>query len=386
MNTRDLAGSSHESGDEMTATRAAVLREFGRPQQVEEVELRPPGPGEARVRLLAAGVCHSDVGQASGEWECPLPIVLGHEGCAVVEAVGADVSLAVGARVLLSLAPGCGLCAHCEGGHPIRCQVSLRAMGEGRLTTGSSPLRHAGESLATYSLLSCFAERAVVSGRSLIPIADDVPAEVAALVGCAVITGAGATIATIDVPAGSRGAVIGVGGVGVNAVAGARARGAAEIVAFDPSEERRESARRFGASAAVDVADADLIESLRAAAPDSGFDWTVVTVGSPEAMRLGVDLLRPGGQTAIVGLAPQGVPVPIDMLDLVTYERRIVGSAYGTISPRLLVPRILQLYRQGLLPLDELVSHRFPLEGINEAFELSARAGGLRAIIEFDGA
>lgn len=363
-----------------TTTRAAVLRAFGEPQRVEQVELRAPGTGEARVRLLAAGVCHSDVGQAAGEWSFPLPVVLGHEGAAIVEEVGPGAGIAVGTRVVLNLAPGCGACAHCHGGSPIRCQVSLAAMGEGRLTTGPSPI--AGGAIATYSLLSCFAEHAVVAARSLIPIPDDVPADVAALVGCAVITGIGAAIATIDVPAGSRGAVIGAGGVGVNAIQGARIRGASEIVALDPSPERRELAGRFGATRAVDVRDSDVVGAMRAAAPTAGLDWTIVTVGNVDAMRLGVELLRPGGTAAIVGLAPEGAPVPIDMLDLVTYERRIVGSAYGSAAPPILIPRIIDLYRSGALLLDELVSHRFPLEGINEAFALSERAGGLRPVIE----
>lgn len=365
-----------------TVTRAAVLRAFGQPQAVEQVELRQPGPGEARVRILAAGVCHSDVGQAAGEWAFPLPAVLGHEGAGIVEAVGPDVQVPVGTRVVLSLAPGCGACAHCQGGSPIRCQASLAAMGEGRLTTGPSPIEGSDGEIATYSLLSCFAEHAVVAARSLIAIPDDLPAGVAALVGCAVITGVGAAIATIEVPAGSRGAVIGAGGVGVNAIQGARIRGASEIVAFDPAGERRELAQRFGATSAIDVRDADVVDALRTAAPGAGFDWAIVTVGNVDAMRLGVDLLRPGGTAAIVGLAPEGMAVPIDMLDLVTYERRVVGSAYGSAPPPILIPKIIDLYRSGALLLDELVSHRFPLEGINEAFELSQRAGGLRAVLE----
>ena len=368
----------------MTAntTRAAVLRAFGRPQTIEEVGLRQPGAGEVRVRMLAAGVCHSDVGQAAGEWSHPLPVVLGHEGAAIVEAVGPGVRIPVGTRVILNLAPGCGACSHCHGGSPIRCQASLAAMGEGRLTTGPTPIEGKDGPVAAYSLLSCFAEHAVVAARSLIPIAPDVPADVAALVGCAVITGVGAAIATIDVPAGSRGAIIGAGGVGVNAIQGARIRGASEILALDPSEERRELALRFGATAVVDSRDSDVVDVLRSKAASDGLDWTIVTVGNADAIGLGVELLRPGGVAAIVGLAPEGEPVPIDTLGLVTYERRIVGSAYGSAAPPILIPRILDLYRSGALLLDELVSHRFPLEGVNEAFALSERAGGLRAVIE----
>jgi Zn-dependent alcohol dehydrogenase len=364
-------------------TRAAVLRAFREPQLVEEVELRRPGSGEVLVRMACAGVCHSDVGQADGEWSFPLPAVLGHEGSGTVAELGPGVvGLEPGQRVLLNLAPGCGTCRHCLAGRPILCQDSLDAMGEGRLTTGPTPIAGQGGPIATYSLLGCFAERAVVASRSIIPLPPGVPADVAALIGCAVITGVGAAIATVDVAAGSRGAVIGCGGVGVNAIQGARVRGAAKIVAIDPSAERREQASRFGATSGLDSSDVDAVQDLRARAAREGFDWAIVTVGSTEAMRLGVDVIRPGGVTVPVGLTPEAAPTPIDMLDLVTYEKRIVGSAYGTVSPLLLVPRIVGLYLEGRLLLDELVSHRFPLDGINEAFELSRRAGGLRPVLE----
>ena len=362
-------------------TRAAVLRAFGAPQEVEEVHLRSPGPGEALVKITAAGVCHSDVGQADGEWDFPLPAVLGHEGAGVVEQVGPDVAFEPGARVLLNSAPGCGRCGHCSGGRPILCQDSLDAMGEGRLTTGGSPISRADEPISAYSLLACFANHAVVAGRSLIALPDDVSDEVGALLGCAVITGVGAAVASIEVAPGSHGAVIGAGGVGINAIQGARAQGAAGVLAVDPSSDRLDWARRFGATELLDSRDSGRIAALRAAAPREGVDWAIVTVGRPEAMTLGIELLRPGGTVAMVGLAPQGRPVPVNMLDLVTYERRVVGSAYGTLSPPLLVERILDLYRAGALELDGLVADRFALDEINQAFERARAARGLRSVL-----
>ncbi len=363
-------------------TRAAVLREFGRPQTIEHVRLRDPGSGEILVRLEAAGVCHSDVGQADGDWPFPLPAVLGHEGAGVVEAVGPDVTgLDVGARVVLSSAPGCGACRHCVVGRPILCQRSLAAMSAGTLTTGSTPLESDDGQIAVYALLSCFADRAVVAARSAIALPDDVSFDVAALIGCAVITGVGAAIETIEIEAGSRGIVIGAGGVGVNAIQGARLRGATEILAADTLPERLEQAARFGATGRLDVRDDERLEELRRAAPESGFDWAIVTVGASDAVRLGVDLTRPGGTTCVVGLLPQDRPVPIDMLDLVTYEKRIVGSAYGSLDPRVLIPRIFGLYLDGRLLLDELVSARLPLEEINDAFDLSRRAEGVRPVL-----
>lgn len=365
-----------------TEATAAVLRAFEAPLTVEPVELRDPGPGEVRVRVVAAGVCHSDVGQADGEWAYPLPAVLGHEGAGIVEAVGAEVaSVAVGARVVLNLAPGCAACAHCLQGRPILCQDALDAMGDGRLMTGPSPITGSDGAIAAYSLLACFATHAVVAERSVIPLPDGVPAAIAALVGCAVITGVGAATETLDVRAGSRGAVIGIGGVGAAAVQGARLRGAAAIDAFDVEPERLEAGRRVGATGGVDVRDEGRLEALRSTARTDGYDWTIVTVGRADAVKLGVDLLRPGGTAAVVGLTPEGVETGIDMLDLVTFEKRVVGSALGSISPQLLMPRIARLYLEGRLELDALAAEPLPLEAINEAFAASRRAEGPRPVL-----
>jgi S-(hydroxymethyl)glutathione dehydrogenase/alcohol dehydrogenase len=363
-------------------TTAAVLKEFGRPQVVERIRVRDPGPGEVLVRLHAAGVCHSDVGQADGDWPFPLPAVLGHEGAGIVEAIGPDVvGVSVGSRVLLSSAPGCGACRHCAVGRPILCQRSLAAMSAGTLTTGGTPLEGATGPIAAYALLSCFSEHAVVASRSIVPLPDAVSFEVGALIGCAVITGVGAAIATLDIEAGSNGAVIGAGGVGVNAIQGARARGATAVLAADVVAARLEQARRFGATDAIDARSEGRVTELREAAADDGLDWAIVTVGAADAVQLGFDLVGPGGVVCVVGLLPQNQPVSIDMLDLVTYEKRIVGSAYGSLDPRALIPRIIDLYLDGRLLLDELVSARLPLEGINDAFDLSRRAEGIRPVL-----
>lgn len=367
------------------SARAAVLRSFGGPHDIEEVRLRDPGEGEVLVRMSAAGICHSDVGQADGEWECPLPTVLGHEGAGVVERVGPGVaSVSAEDHVILSLAPGCGSCRHCLAGRPILCQRSLAAMAEGRLTTGPSPIRLGSQPVAVYSLLSSFAERAVVAERSAIPVPSDVPADVAALIGCAVITGAGAAIETLRIPPGSRGVVIGAGGVGACAILGARLAGAAEIVAVDPSAGRRKTAVTFGATDTIDANDDARTRELRQQAASQGFDWSIVTVGRPRAIKLGIEVIRPGGTACIVGLAPQNAPVQVDMLDLVTFERNVIGSAYGSVSPQMLIPRLVELYRSGRLPVDELVSDRYPLEEIDNAFAMSRDAAGLRCVLTFD--
>ncbi len=361
-------------------TTAAVLRAFGRPLSMEPVTLRDPGPGEVLVRMVAAGVCHSDVGQADGEWAFPLPAVLGHEGAAIVETLGPGVAgLEPGQAVVLSLAPGCRACPHCVAGRPIRCQRALRAMTDGELVTGSSPLRGAGGSIATYSLLACFAGHAVIAARSAVPLPAGVPAEIAALIGCAVLTGFGAVVETLAVAAGTRGAVIGLGGVGMSALQAALLCGA-EVTGFDPQSERRDRAEALGASIAIDPASAE-VEKLVRVAPDEGFDWSIVTVGNASALQKGIDLARPGGKIALVGLMPENAPVPVDFLDLVTYERVILGSAYGSLSPEIMIPRIVNLYLRGALPLGELVSARFELAQINDAFAASREARGIRAVI-----
>jgi S-(hydroxymethyl)glutathione dehydrogenase/alcohol dehydrogenase len=263
--------------------------------------------------------------------------------------------------------------------------VSLAAMAEGRLTTGPSPIRLGREQVATYSLLSCFAERAVVAERSVIPVSSGVPAEVGALIGCAVITGVGAAIETLKIPAGSHGIVIGAGGVGLSAILGARLARAAGITALDPAPGRRLAALELGATDTIDAADERRSAHIRNVAATEGFDWSIVTVGRPEAIALGIESIRPGGTACIVGLAPQDTSVPVNMLDLVTYERTIVGSAYGSVSPQSLILRLADLYQAGELPLNRLITDRYPLEHIDRAFARSREAGGLRCVLQITG-
>lgn len=368
-------------------TTAAVLHGFGEPFRIEQVVVRDPGPHEVLVRVLAAGVCHSDVAQADGEWGLPLPAVLGHEGAGIVEAVGPGVTaIAPGESVVLSLAPGCGACAYCAAGRPILCQDALDAMSEGRLVTGPTPIRGPDGPIATYSLLGCFARHAVVAERSAVPLPEEIRPQAGAVLGCAVITGVGAATESGAVAPGTRGAVIGAGGVGANAIQGARLAGATAVTAFDVSDSRLEEVRRFGATETVRADDPDALEAHRARARREGFDWAIVTVGRVEAIRLGVEITRPGATTVVVGLMPEASPVPVDMLDLVTYEKRIVGSAYGSVSPERLLPRLARAYLAGELLLDELVSEPLPLERIDEAFARSRRGQGLRPVLTMDGA
>jgi alcohol dehydrogenase len=351
------------------ASQAAILRAHGSPPVLEPVELRDPARGEVLVRITAAGICHTDLAFADGEQAHPLPMALGHEGAGVVEAVGAGVEhVRTGDRVVLNLAPGCGECSFCVTGRPALCK---RWPGEGRLVTGPSPITSHGVPVATFAGASCFARHAVVAAASALPVPDGVPDEVAAVVGCAVITGFGAATAALAIEAGSRGAVVGAGPVGASALQAARLRGAVEIVAVDPNGERRERALSLGAARAVAPGD---IDAVRGAC-----DWAIVAAGSGDAVSLGIELLAAGGTVVVVGTPPE--PVALDVLDLVGQEKCVRGSTYGTGAPAMLLPRIFDLYRGGLLDLDALISERLGLDQVAAGMERARTAGGMRVML-----
>jgi S-(hydroxymethyl)glutathione dehydrogenase / alcohol dehydrogenase len=359
-----------------TDTVAAVLRAVGATPRLEQVELRDPGPGEVLVRMAAAGVCHTDVALVDGEHDSALPIVLGHEGAGTIEAVGGGTTgIGVGNRALLNLAPNCGRCLSCAAGRPILC---LNWPTDGGLLTGPTPVRGEDGPIPVMAAAGCFAGHVVMPAASVIPIPERVPFDVAAVVGCAVITGFGAAVASLDIAAGSRGAVIGVGGVGASALLAARLRGPVEVVAVDPSPERRDRARALGATDAVDPDDDEALERLRTSTRSRGLDWTIVAAGQPAAVRLGVELLAAGGTAAVVGTPERA---ELDIRAMVGNEKTLRGSTYGSVAPTTLVPRILDLYASGRLDLDALVSHRLPLDSIEEALSLSRSASGMRVVL-----
>jgi Zn-dependent alcohol dehydrogenase len=358
---------------------AAVLRTPGEAPRLERVVLRDPGPGEVLLRILAAGVCHTDVAHADGELDYPLPVVLGHEGCGVVEAVGSGVTaVSVGDRVVLNLAPGCGSCRQCLLGRPIHC--SRLAAVNGGLPTGPTPILGEDGPIAAFASAGCFARHAVVAERTAVTVPETVSDDVAAVIGCAVVTGFGAAVSATGIAPGSRGVVIGAGGVGASAILGARTCGATEVLVLDPSGERRERACSLGATAAVDPHDERAIEKVRTA-EGHGLEWAVVCVGDPDALRLAVDLVGPCGMVTLVGLIPEETRVDLDWLDIVNQEKRIRGSAYGSRPAEILIDEILRLYAEGRLPLDQVVTHRLSLGEIDTAFGLARDAVGLRSVL-----
>jgi Zn-dependent alcohol dehydrogenase len=368
--------------------RAAVLERMGGPLVVSDLVLAPPQAGEVLVRLHASGVCHSDYNAIDGTAETPCPAVLGHEGAGVVEAVGDGVSrVSVGDRVALSWLPSCGTCDECARGLSWLCTTAWPAMAKGGLMDGTTRLSRNGEDVFHYSFLSTFAEACVVPEVSCVPIPEDVPFDVAALVGCAVTTGVGAVWRTAGVEAGDRVAVIGCGGVGLSAVMAAAAVGAEPLVAVDAAARKLDVARSFGATHAVEwqgtpEATAEAVQEVSG----GGVDVAVEATGRPEAMLAAYLSTRPRGAAVLIGISREDAVLPLPAVALVRSERRVLGSIYGSSSPERDFLETLGMYREGRLPLDRLISHRLPLDEVERGFELMQSGDALRVVLELEAA
>jgi S-(hydroxymethyl)glutathione dehydrogenase / alcohol dehydrogenase len=367
------------------AMRACVLREPARAPSVETVQLSPPRAGEVLVRIAAAGVCHSDVHLAdgrlgAGRW----PMVLGHEGAGVVEAIGEGVTgVAPGDHVVLSMVASCGMCPACRAGRRTLCEPVGRQSVAGNLPDGTSRLRAVDGTVLQHGLtVACFAEYAVVTAAAAIPIPADVPLWQAALLGCGVVTGFGAVTHAAGVRIGERVAVIGCGGVGLQVIAAARLAGAATIVAVDRRPEKLEHALRRGATHAVDASRptaAGEIVSLTGGGADHAFE----VVGAAPTIRLAWDALRPGGTAVVVGLAPRGVEVSLPAIEFLS-EKSIIGCYYGTGDPVQALPSLVELVRSGRLELADMVSHLIDLDGVAQAMDRLRRGEGDRSVIVID--
>ncbi len=361
--------------------RAAVLHEAGRPMAVHDLALDPPQRGEVLVEVRAAGVCHSDHHYMSGDLATPLPVVLGHEGAGVVSAVGEGVSgVAPGDHVVLVWRPACGRCEFCVRGRPALCELGRTMRATGGMRDGSTRM-HLGTSDVRHFLgVSCLAERCVVVEESLVRVPDDVPFEVAAILGCAVITGVGAVINAARVRPGSSVLVIGAGGVGLPAVMGAQLAGAARIIAADRVPFKLELAREFGATDVIDAGQTDLVKEVRRLTGD-GVDYSFEVIGRAETVVDAVRSLRRGGVATAVGLGPMDARAAIPFGDLILQEKTLQGSLYGSAAPSFEIGRLIDLYRAGRLPLDRLVSRTYPLEEVNEAYQAMLDGEVARAVI-----
>lgn len=361
------------------STRGLVFGGPGRPLAIETLELDEPRAGEVLVRMVASGVCRSDLHVVDGEWDRPANVVLGHEGAAVVEALGPGVTgMREGDFVVLAWTAPCGACRACRRAEPWLCSAP-RGSGH-RLRDDDVRLRRAdGTPIGAYSGIGTFGERQVVAREAAIPIEPSTPPEVAALIGCAVTTGIGAVLTTAQVKAGDSVVVIGAGGVGLAAVMGAAMVGATPLVVVDTSPDKLELARRAGATHALHPDEAGTISDLT----DGGADHVLEAIGLTETVEQAVDLARPGGIVTLVGMTAQGRRASIDVYRFVEDGKQLRGSNYGSATPAIDFPRIAAWYAQGRLPLDLLVTERITLERVEDAFTAMRKGDGARRVVVF---
>ncbi len=365
--------------------RAVVLREPGRPVGVETVTLAPPRRGEVLVRVAAAGVCHSDVHLAdgrlgAGRW----PMVLGHEGAGVIEAVGEGVeAVSIGDHVAFCFVPACGFCPACRAGRRTLCETAGRFGVTGMLMDGTSRLRAGDGTVLQHGLMvACFAQFAVVPAAGAVPLPASIPFWQAALLGCGVVTGIGA-VNRAGLRVGASVCVIGCGGVGLQVIAGARLAGAGTIVAVDVDQAKLELALRRGATHALRAADgAHVVEEVMALT-GGGVEHAFEVVGRPETIRQAWDVLRPGGIAMVVGVAPVGVEVSLPAIEFLS-EKTITGSYYGSSDVHASLGRLVQLVGDGRLDLGEVVSDVIALDDVQQALDRLRRGEGARSVIVID--
>jgi Zn-dependent alcohol dehydrogenase len=371
--------------------RAAVLREMGRatpyaqsrPLEITEVELDDPGPGEMLVKIGAAGLCHSDLSVIDGSRPRPMPMVLGHEAAGTVVSTGPGVERFVaGDRIAVAFVPACGDCRPCRQGRAALCEPGAAANGAGTLLSGMRRLHDAGGNELHHHLgVSAFADHAVVAPESAIPIPDDLPFELAALFGCAVLTGVGAVVNAAQITADDQVTVFGLGGVGMSAVLGARLAGARTIIAVDTVASKLELAERIAGATPLAAGD-DVVDRIRSAT-GGGADYVIETVGNAEVLAQAYAATRRGGSTITVGLPHPDRMLTIPAVSLASEERTLRGSYLGSSVPRRDVPRFIEHYREGRLPVEQLLTHRLALEEINEGFDRLARGEAVRQVVVF---
>lgn len=363
--------------------KAALIREAKSRIEIATLELAEPKANEVRVRMRAAGVCHSDWHVVTGDTKHPLPAVLGHEGAGVVEALGPGVvDLAVGDHVALNWAPACGRCFYCAKGSPNLCDAYVSAIWAGTMLDGSPRLSERGAPIYHYCGLACFAEAIVVPTVACVKVPRTVPFEFAALIGCAVTTGVGSVLNTASVEPGSSVVVFGAGGVGLSTVMGARLAQAALVIAVDPIESRREAALDVGAHITLAPGE-DTADEVRNLTSGRGADYVFEAVGSPALQEQCLAVARPGGTIVFSGLAPMGTSTNLPGALLVREEKTVRGSYYGSAKPALDFLTYADHCMAGRLPLDRLISKRYALGEINEAFDDMLAGRTRRGVVIF---
>ena len=366
-----------------TTTRAAVCRSFGAPLTLEDLRIATPGPGEVRIAIKACAICHSDLSYITGAWASgradDLPAVYGHEAAGVVESVGAGVaSVREADRVAVTLVRACGHCRYCRAGADVVCETRTDL-------DRVSPLHTVdGQSVRHGLRTAAFSQLAVVDQSQVVKIPDDVTYPVASLLSCGVITGYGAVANTASVPAGASVAVIGCGGVGINAIQAARIAGADPIVAIDLNRNKLDFARRLGATHGFGADQADLADAMRRITDGQGADFVFVTVGVAAAIEQGLSLLAPMGALVLVGMPPSGVTTAYRPEELASANQRILGSKMGTTRIARDIPQLISLNREGKLELESLISATFVFEDINYALDTARNGETMRNVLLFD--
>ena len=361
--------------------------ETNTPWSVEEIDLDPPGPGEVLVKLAASGMCHSDEHLVTGDLPFELPIIGGHEGAGVVQEVGEGVSwLAAGDHVVFGFIPSCGRCPSCSTGHQNLCDLGA-LMGIGKQITDGTSRHHARDKdLGLMCILGTFAHHTVVNEASCIKIDNDVPLDRACLLGCGVVTGWGSSVYAAEVKPGDTVAVVGVGGIGANAIQGAKLAGAKRIIAIDPVEFKREKAMEFGAT--------HTFASMEEAMPGiQELTWGTMAnkvimpmgVGSGELIGQAMALAAKRGRVVVTNIHPAlEFSASMSLLDLTLMEKQLVGSLFGSGNPRADIPKLIGLYREGQLDLDGLVTNEYPLDGVNEGYDAMRAGTNIRGVLKYD--
>jgi S-(hydroxymethyl)glutathione dehydrogenase/alcohol dehydrogenase len=363
---------------------AAILWEQGQPLVIEEAELEAPHAGEVLVEVKAAGVCHSDLHPARGDWPAKTPLVLGHEGTGIVREVGEGVTkVRPGDHVVFCWAPSCGTCPMCLAGRPVLCDRLLKTTYRNHLPRGGVRLRARGQNVAHFNSTACFADYTVIAEEGAIPIPPDVPFAVLATIGCAVVTGVGAVNNAARVQPGNSVVIIGAGGVGLNVAQGAALAQCNPIIAVDLRASALKLARDFGATHTIEAATQNAVEAVRELTGGRGADFVFDTVGAPATITQAIDCARKGGSIIVTGLSRTDTLASIPAFPFVMQEKRLIGSLYGSGRPVVDIPRLVELYRDGKLKLRELVTHSYRLDEVNDALNTLAEGTDARGIIEW---
>ena len=371
---------------EMMKTKAAILWELNTPWSVEEIELDAPKAGEVLVKIAASGMCHSDEHVVTGDLPFAMPIIGGHEGAGVVEAVGPGVSwLAPGDHVVFGFIPSCGRCPSCSTGHSNLCDMGA-LLGTGKQIADGTSRHHAqGQDISTMCLLGTFAHHTVVNEASCIKIEKDIPLEKACLLGCGVVTGWGSSVYAAEVSPGDTVVVVGIGGIGANAVQGAKLAGAKHVIAIDPIEFKREKAMQFGAThTAASMAEAlPLVQQISWGTMANKVIMTM-GVGSGAVIGEALALTAKRGRVVVTNIHPaMEYSASMSLLDLTLMEKQVVGSLFGSGNPRADIPKLISLYREGQLDLDSLISKTYPLEGVNDGYEDMRAGKNIRGVLVY---